>query len=146
LAQAQTLSVWDPSTGDVQTWADGFTEVRSISLATEAKCESAIVLDGDRVVRVWADHRETLAEGLTDARNAVTDGDGRLYALAGSPLSLQRFDDGRWVTIVRRLPAARDLHFGFGGAFPRANLYIADADGTLDYLRPPPTDQTLGSD
>ena len=137
-ALADGVWSWKPSTGEVALWADGFEDIRATALYPEAKCESLLVLDGEQVFRVWADQRVVLGRGLHNARSVATDGHGQIYALAGEPRTLLRQAGEEWTTIARGLDHAEDLHFGFGGAFPRENLYIADSGGTLDYLRPPP--------
>ena len=128
---------WDPATGQTRIWAEGFSDLSALSLATEAKCESVLALDGDRALRVWAAQREVLASDLADAKALATDGLGVLHALSGTPPTLLRYVDETWQPIARKLDGATDLHFGFGGSFPRENLYLT-GKGSLDYLRPPP--------
>ncbi len=83
-----------------------------------------------------------LVTGLTDARAAATDANGRVYVAQGAPTELWRVEPvpggpARLVSVAKYLGDVRDLHFGIGGLLPRENLYIANGAGSVDYVRPP---------
>lgn len=131
------LEAIDATTGARSIRAEGLTAARALAIGPEGR---NIVVTATALISVGRDGRDTIAEGLIDARAAAMDAAGRWYVVAGAPPQLWRVDSpgAAPVLIARWLGDARDIHFGTGDAFTSDTLYIATGTGSLDYLRPPP--------
>lgn len=134
VAQESGIIAWDPSSGVVSPWASDLPVVRALALAPDCSGALAVVADG-----VWLaspNGSRPLATGLTDARAAAVDATGRVWVIQGDPPELGQLDGGVFRTFARYLGAPRDLHFGVGAPLlPTDAAYLADGEGTLDYVR-----------
>ena len=137
LASPRELTAWAPETGETFAFAAGLSGVRAVSLGPDGGCDEALVVTADAVLAVSQTGRRTLAAGLVAPRAAVADAKGRVWVVHGEPAVLARIDAGAAVEVARYLGDPRDLHFGTGGLLPPENAYLADGEGSLDYLRVP---------
>lgn len=135
LADPSGVTAWDRDTGETFAWATGLSQVRAVSLG--GSCDEALVVTATSVLAASPKGTRTLAQGLTDARGAAQDSQGRLWVVAGARPVLSRVDNGTPVEFARYLGDPRDVQIGVGGRWPGQNLYLADGEGKLAYVRLP---------
>lgn len=135
LADPSGITAWDRDTGETFAWATGMKDLRSIALG--GSCEEALAVTAHAVLAVSPGGTRTLADGLINARAAASDAQGRLWVVAGAPPVLSRIENGALEEFARYLGDPRDVHIGIGGRWPSQNLYLADGEGRLSYVRLP---------
>ena len=76
----------------------------------------------------------TLLAQSEGARAAAGEPGGRRWLVHGEPPVLSRLEGETLVQVAAHLGDPRDLHLGSGGLLRPDHLYLADAEGTVDYL------------
>lgn len=137
LAGNDEITALNVQTGESWAFALGLEGLRALALGPGDGCDHALVVAGARVLAVNPAGARPLAEGLVAPRAAALDARGRLWVVAGEPPELLRVEDGRTTVFARFLGDPRDLIAGLGGLLPPANLYLADGEGTVDYVHAP---------
>ena len=137
LGDPASVTSWDPATGETSLWAEGLPGLRALALGGGEGCDWLTVVAGDRVLAVTPTGQSALAEGLVAPRAAAVDRQGRLWVVAGEPAVLSQVTGGKAQEFARYLGDPRDLQFGLGGLLPPSNGYLADGQGTLDYVYAP---------
>lgn len=137
LAGKGEITAWNPETGETWQWASGLDGLRALALGGGEGCDDALVVAGDRLLAVRPEGARVLASGLVSPRAAALDRQGRAWVLAGEPPTLMRVQDEKTEIYARYLGDPRDIIAGIGGLLPPPNLYMANGEGTLDYVHAP---------
>lgn len=137
LADASAITALDPETGESWAWAMGLQGLRAIALGPGDGCDYALAVTTDALLAVTPQGSRALASGLVNPRAAAADRQGRLWVVAGEPPELLAVEAGKTRSWAKHLGAPRDLLFGFGPLLKPVNAYMADAEGTVDYVHVP---------
>jgi len=114
--------------------AGGPSGLRSLALGPD---RTVLALGASQLQAFGVDGTEQwVVAGLSDARAAATDETGRVWIAQRG--GLWRVEGPDLVLGSSFVEHVADLHFGPGARFPSRHLYIANPDGTLDWLRPGP--------
>jgi hypothetical protein len=81
---------------------------------------------------------EIVVQDVKFPRGAAVGRHGRIWLLHGDPATLSEITSAGLVQTARHLGQPMDMHAGTGGALAPEHLYLADAEGTVDYLPLPP--------
>lgn len=134
IATATGVERWDGVSPTTTPLATDLPGVRALALAPD--CGGALTLTAETLWQLGPTGRTSLATGLVDARAVATDLQGRVWVVQGAPSELGRVEGGVFHTFARYLGDPRDLHFGIGAhLLPADAAYLADGEGTLDYVR-----------
>lgn len=140
LASAQGLLRWTPTKGTIVPFGPRVAAQR-VSLAPDPVCESALVIDEDRVYQVFDSTRRPLGTAIAAPQSAAVQAGGRIWLAHGAPAVLSVLTpDGGWEVRARHLGDARDIVFGGGvrsggASFSPGNIYIANGEGRLEYAQ-----------
>jgi len=125
-----------PDSATPTRWADAPPDARSLALSgATSPCERALVTTATGLLRVGPDGSEPAATDLVDGRAAAVDSYGRTWVIQGDPLAIWRIDQGVPQRFAGHLGDVVDAHFGTGGLLHPDNLYLLNADGSIDYVR-----------
>lgn len=137
LGSSQEITAWNPDTGETSAFALGLDGLRALALGGGDGCGYALVTTATRLLAVTPTGVEVLAHDLVDARAATLDHAGRVWVVAGDPLTLDQVVSGEATIFARYVGDVHDLVPGFGGLLPPSNLYLGGADGTIGYVYVP---------
>lgn len=129
LATETGLETLDPASAARASWAD-VPGVRALALSPRERCVFALT---DREAwELCPSHRTRLAEDLSDPRAITGDGLGRVWLIHGDPPELFLLDAHTPTARYLGDPVAAQV--GLGTLIARDRLYLADRDGSVDYL------------
>lgn len=135
IADKGGITAWDMLSGETSLWS---AEPKGVTaLALSADCGAVLAVTPDAVWSVNATGATAVCSGLISARAAAVDRQGQLWVVAGDPPVLNQVKGGKAEVFARFLGDPRDLHFGTVDPWPTQNLYLADGEGTVDYVRTP---------
>lgn len=137
LAGKDEITAWNPETGETWAWAMDLPDLRAVTLGGGEGCDYALVVAGTSVLAVTPAEKRTLAHDLVSPRAVARDHRGRVWVAAGEDPTLMQVEGGVASIYARFLGQPRDLVAGIGGLLPPANVYIADGEGSVDYVHAP---------